>query len=137
MNTVAILKALSDETRLRIISLILAAGDLCACEVETILGLNQSNASRHFGRLLQTGLIVSQKKGQWVHYASGPLEEPRLGFVRDAVHSARQDSERLKSDLARLGDYRASGFSCRTIKDWRPSGDALSGNKITAHNYSA
>ncbi len=120
MDTVAVLKALSDQTRLRIVSLILEAEDLCACEVETILGLNQSNASRHLGRLLQVGVISSKKKGQWVHYLSEPLAAASLGFVREAVASARQEGAPLRHDLERLADYRRSGFSCRTIKEWRP-----------------
>jgi len=120
MNTVAVLKALADETRLRIVSLILEAGDLCACEVEAILGVNQSNASRHLGRLVREGLLASEKKGQWVHYSSAPLEKPSFGFVHHAVSTARRQGAPLDSDLDRLADYRGSGFSCRTIKLWRP-----------------
>jgi len=41
-----ILKALSDETRLRIVAQIFK-GDMCVCEIEASLGLTQSNASRH------------------------------------------------------------------------------------------
>lgn len=123
MNTVSVLKALSDETRLRITSLILEAGDLCACEVEAILGLQQSNASRHLARLLHAGMVVSEKRGQWVHYSCFPLEDPCFSFVRDAVCRARQEGGAFKSDLGRLAHYRKSGFSCRTIKDWKPGVD--------------
>ncbi len=137
MNTVAVLKALADETRLRIISLILEAGDLCACEVEAILGVRQSNASRHLGRLVREGLLASEKKGQWVHYSSDPLGDPRLRFVHDAVASARLESGALESDLDRLADYRNSVFSCRTIKGWKPKGVGTPGTKVKAPSYSA
>jgi hypothetical protein len=42
-----IFKALSDETRLAIMALVLRHGHLCVCEVEQILGITQSKASRH------------------------------------------------------------------------------------------
>ena len=137
MNTVAVLKALADETRLRIVGLILEAEDLCACEVEAILGLRQSNASRHLGRLVREGLLASNKMGQWVHYSSGPLGDPRLRFVHDAVASARLETGVFERDLDRLADYRNSGFSCRTIKGWKPKGDGTPGTEVKAPSYSA
>lgn len=45
-----ILKALADETRLRILSQVLR-GEMCVCEIEECLGLTQSNASRHLTTL--------------------------------------------------------------------------------------
>lgn len=129
MDALAVLKAVSDETRLRIVNLLLEGKDLCACEVEAILALNQSNASRHLGRLVQSGLVAPEKRGQWVHYSDGPLEDPKLRFVREAVALARREGGVFETDLARLRDYRRSGFSCRTIKDWRPTADDAPGRK--------
>ncbi|MFP4432050.1 MAG: ArsR/SmtB family transcription factor [Spirochaetota bacterium] len=137
MNTVSLLKALADETRLRIVSLVLHGGELCACEVEAILGVRQSNASRHLGRLVQAGLLASEKKGQWVHYSSGPLGDPAMRFVHDAVASARRESGVFERDLDRLADYRNSGFSCRTIRAWKPRGDGKRVQKAKTPSHSA
>ena len=63
-----IFKALGDENRLRIINL-LGKGEFCVCEVETILGLTQSNASRHLKRLKTEGIISASKDEQWIHYS--------------------------------------------------------------------
>ncbi|MEA4932974.1 MAG: metalloregulator ArsR/SmtB family transcription factor [Lawsonibacter sp.] len=62
-----IFKALSDETRLRILSLILK-GELCVCEIEDCLGLTQSNASRHLTVLKNAGILISSKQAQWAYY---------------------------------------------------------------------
>lgn len=61
------LKALADETRIRILSIILE-GDLCVCEIEDCLGLTQSNASRHLNTLKKAGILDSYKMAQWTYY---------------------------------------------------------------------
>ncbi|HCX60923.1 ArsR/SmtB family transcription factor [Aminipila sp.] len=62
-----ILKALADETRLRIISQILKS-EMCVCEIEECLGLTQSNASRHLTVLKKAGVLDSYKNAQWTYY---------------------------------------------------------------------
>lgn len=62
-----ILKALADETRLRIISQILK-GEMCVCEIEGCLELTQSNASRHLTILKKAGILESYKNAQWTYY---------------------------------------------------------------------
>lgn len=62
-----ILKALADETRLRILSQILK-GEMCVCEIEECLGLTQSNASRHLTVLKKAGILDSYKNAQWTYY---------------------------------------------------------------------
>lgn len=62
-----IFKALSDETRLRILSLLLS-GEMCVCEIEDCLGLTQSNASRHITALKNAGILSTSKQAQWAYY---------------------------------------------------------------------
>jgi ArsR family transcriptional regulator len=62
-----VFKALSDETRLRMLSLILN-GEMCVCEIEDCLGLTQSNASRHLTALKTAGILSSSKQAQWAYY---------------------------------------------------------------------
>lgn len=62
-----ILKALADETRLRILSQLLK-GEMCVCEIEECLGLTQSNASRHLTALKKAGILESSKSAQWIYY---------------------------------------------------------------------
>ncbi len=67
MEIVEIFKALSDESRLRIIN-ILKEKKMCVCDIENILELPQANVSRHLSRLKSVGLIKSEKKSQWVYF---------------------------------------------------------------------
>jgi ArsR family transcriptional regulator len=102
MNQVDIFKALGDETRIRIVSLLLK-GELCVCEIEEILGISQTNASRHLSKLRTCGVISSAKKAQWVYYKLNgdfikerPLLAEYLGTEVKKIESCRLDSVKLK-----------------------------------------
>ena len=113
------LKTLADPTRMRILSLLLYGEDLCSCEIEKMLGLNQSNTSRHLQRLRETGLVYHYKKAQWVHYhMSGELLED--GPYRSLIEEARREDDIFQKDIGNLQDYRRRGFSCATIHQWKP-----------------
>ena len=64
---IEILKALADESRLRILSQIIK-GEMCVCEIEECLNLTQSNASRHLTVLKKAGILESYKTAQWTYY---------------------------------------------------------------------
>lgn len=60
-------KALADEIRLRILSL-LVTREMCVCEVMVALDLTQPTASHHLGILETVGLVKHRKEGKWVFY---------------------------------------------------------------------
>ncbi len=60
-------KALSDETRLKILR-ILSSGELCACEILEHFNLTQPTISHHLGILVNSGLITTRVEGKWTHY---------------------------------------------------------------------
>ena len=62
-----IFKALSEESRLRILS-VLQEREMCVCEIEASLKMTQSNASRHLTVLKSIGILDSYKVGQWAYY---------------------------------------------------------------------
>ena len=66
-------KALADEKRLRILSL-LEVREMCVCEVMVALGMTQPNASHHLGILENVGLVKRRKEGKWVYYAISDQE---------------------------------------------------------------
>lgn len=72
----SLLKAFADETRLRILSL-LAAGELCVCDIMTVLKAPQPKVSRHLAYLRRNGLVETKREGQWIYYS---LSTPRGGF---------------------------------------------------------
>jgi DNA-binding transcriptional ArsR family regulator len=76
MNDIsALFKALSDETRLRILNLLLEAGELCVCDIEAVLGCTQTKISRHMGYLTRAGLTADRKSGRWVFYSLSPTAD--------------------------------------------------------------
>lgn len=69
MNTLLpVFKALSDETRLRILQL-LKDGELCVCDIADTLSMTQPNISFHVSMLKEAGLIKDRKNGRWTHYS--------------------------------------------------------------------
>lgn len=60
MEIVYICKSLADENRIRILNL-LKNEELCVCDIEAVLGIKQSNASRHLNKLKMAGIIASEK----------------------------------------------------------------------------
>ena len=63
-----IFKALSDDTRLRVIKL-LEERELCVCELMQVLKMSQPRISRHMGVLKNAGLVDDRREGKWVHYS--------------------------------------------------------------------
>lgn len=63
-------KALSDETRIRILYLLLKSdSELCVCELTDSLDIPQYNVSRHLKILRNAGLIEERKEGRWVYFS--------------------------------------------------------------------
>lgn len=74
-----IYKALSDESRLRIMN-ILMQKELCVCEIEVTLDMSQSNVSRHLIKLKNVGMVESKKESQWAYYSINK------NFIEDNYH---------------------------------------------------
>ncbi len=68
----SVFKALSDETRLQILAMILQAGEVCVCDVMQVCGITQSKASRHLRYLLHAGLLQDRREGTWMYYRIHP-----------------------------------------------------------------
>ncbi len=67
-NITQTFKALSDKTRLRILSL-MKEGEICVCDIAESLGMTQPNISFHLSMLKEAGLIKDRKNGRWIHYS--------------------------------------------------------------------
>jgi len=63
-----ILKAFSDESRIRILNLILINEEMCISDLELILDYTQTKTSRHLSILKSIGLVKYRKVDQWVYY---------------------------------------------------------------------
>jgi len=63
-----VLKAFSDESRIRILNLILTNEEMCISDLELILDYTQTKTSRHLSILKSIGLVKYRKVDQWVYY---------------------------------------------------------------------
>ncbi len=68
------LKALADPTRLRLLSMLLAAdgGEACTCDLVEPLGLSQPTISHHLKTLAESGIVEGEKRGRWTWYRVDP-----------------------------------------------------------------
>jgi len=106
---VKLFKALSDETRMRILKVLLER-ECCVCEVMQALDISQSRASRNLGILENAGFIKSRRDGLWIVYS---IDEQTvhsyapslIGILRNSLVNEEvisQDRERL-SRAVRVG----------------------------------
>jgi ArsR family transcriptional regulator, arsenate/arsenite/antimonite-responsive transcriptional repressor len=94
-------RALSDETRLRIVAL-LTHGELCVCHIETALSLSQPNASRQLGILRAANVVDTRREGSWVYYRLIDQEDEVVQGVLDGLIRAFGAQRTLRTDLVRL-----------------------------------
>jgi ArsR family transcriptional regulator, arsenate/arsenite/antimonite-responsive transcriptional repressor len=74
--------ALADPVRLRLLSLIAAANEMCSCELLQPLGKSQPTISHHTKALAEAGLITGEKRGRWVYWRVVPK---RLAALRQTL----------------------------------------------------
>jgi ArsR family transcriptional regulator len=106
---VKLCKALSDETRIRILKVLLER-ECCVCEVMQALDISQSRASRNLGILEDAGFIRSRRDGLWIVYSideqrMNSYAAPLIELLRDSLANEEiilQDRERL-SHAVRVG----------------------------------
>ncbi len=83
-----VLKALSDETRLQMMTLLLDREELCVCDFVEALGLTQSKASRHLRYLYHAGLVEDRREGLWIHYRISPRLTAEAAMLVEALSEA-------------------------------------------------
>jgi len=110
-QTVKAFKALSDETRLRVLNLILER-ECCVCEIMQALEISQSKASRHLSALYDAGFLKFRKEGLWSLYS---VDDEMEGYLSDMVSAARKsliDNVEAKIDRERLKTTKRTGVVC-------------------------
>ena len=118
MEILQILKALADENRIRIVSL-LKQQELCVCEIEAILGINQSNLSRHLHKLSAVQLIKRTKKSQWVYYQTNQQLLEQYPFLKKIFNRELAQVKPYKDDYEKLRKYKRSRMNCDRLDSKR------------------
>ena len=107
-TTAQIFKALSDETRLRIITLLLGGEELCVCDIMAALDLPQSTVSRHLSYLRNTGLVDDRRQGIWMYYRINKEGITLAADLFNLLVAMLFESDQAVGDLYRLEEYLAT-----------------------------
>jgi ArsR family transcriptional regulator len=114
-STAQIFKALSDETRLRIMALLLGEEELCVCDIMAALDLPQSTVSRHLSYLRNAGLVDDRRQGIWMHYTINREKREHGTTLFDLLikilfeqEQSTRDRRLLKAHLAAKKNIRCS-----------------------------
>ena len=98
-------KSLADETRLKILWLLLAEEELCVCDVIGALGISQSKASRHLRYLYHLGWVTDRREGMLMNYRlcvpTGSPGEKQLQLLAE-MFAPHPEAQALR---ARLRDW--------------------------------
>lgn len=101
MDPTLIFKALSDETRLRCIALLVSHEELCVCELTHALGLPQPKVSHHLAALRRANLVQDSKQGLWIYYGLDPrLPDWVVAVIRSTVEGVKKEKPYVSDAVA-------------------------------------
>ena len=106
------LKALTDETRLRMLN-ILAQRECCVCKVMQVLQLSQTRTSRNLAALYDAGFLQLRREGAWAYYRidRDAMEGYAIKLL-EAIADGLKDNETAENDLAYLERVERLGPVC-------------------------
>jgi ArsR family transcriptional regulator len=105
-------KAISDETRLRILHLLMQR-ECCVCEVMQALDISQARASRNLSALYDAGFLKLRHDGLWSLYSID--EDTDREYCRDMLDTVKKSlegNEQLNADIERLKTAKRIGVCC-------------------------
>lgn len=105
VTPVQLFKCLSDETRLQLVMLMQAEGELCVCELVAAMEESQPKVSRHLAQLRNCGLLKDTRRGQWVYYGIHPeLADWAQAVLRAAAGADSARLTQLQNNLKAMPD---------------------------------
>jgi ArsR family transcriptional regulator len=104
-------KVVSDETRLRVLNLVLER-ECCVCEVVQALEISQSKASRALSALYDAGFLKFRKEGLWSLYSMDEDKSEYLGKLIETVEIGLKNNKVTLHDRQRLKKATRTGLNC-------------------------
>ncbi|MBN1522580.1 MAG: winged helix-turn-helix transcriptional regulator [Candidatus Aureabacteria bacterium] len=102
-----ILKALGEDTRLRILNL-LFHNELSVNKIGSILNISQPSVSKHLVRLRLLGIVSDKRAGNLIYYrVNDKMQSDALKTVR-FIFSEFENMEAFQKDLGKLKDYKTA-----------------------------
>jgi ArsR family transcriptional regulator len=125
-NKARLFKSLADETRLKILWLLMGQEELCVCDIMRTLGITQSKASRHLRYLYHLGWVTDRRDGLWMNYRlsvpTGSDGENLLKLLEEMLKS-QPEAQALRVQLDRCLEAK-----CRSkLKETEGGGAVKSG----------
>lgn len=118
-NLLTLFRSLSDESRLRILNLLLEVNELCVCDIQSVLGITQTKASRHLAYLKHAGLVTSRRSGLWMIYSfTGAVDPTQRRLLRE-LSDVFLLSDTLKADRISLQKLLSSGCCAPVLAPMR------------------
>ncbi len=104
-DLIRICKSISDETRIRIVKVLLERKSLCVCEIMQALNITQTRASKNLRILKDAGFVLDKRKGSWVHYSiNRKMPEPYIKMLSKLLKQSLNDDEGILKDKKRLSE---------------------------------
>ena len=97
---IAIARALSDPTRIRVMAA-LRNGELCVCELVDALDISQSSLSSHLQICREVGVVSTRKESRWIYYSLSAHYAPLIETIFSELQTLGRD-EQLRGDARRL-----------------------------------
>lgn len=107
-NLESLFKALADQTRLRLISL-LGDSEVCVCFLVEILQTSQSKISRHLAYLRRAQIVAARREGKWMHYRLIEPPDTHAAQILREVRSSLSEHPEFERDREKL-----ENVCCRT-----------------------
>ncbi len=96
-----IFRALSDRTRLRILNL-LRGGEICVCDLVSVLEVPQPTASRHLAYLRKVDLVLARKEGLWHYYRLNSAKTTFHKRLLGCIEAAAEMDPQFAADVDKL-----------------------------------
>lgn len=102
-KAVKVFRALSDETRIRLIKLLEGAGEVCVCDIMKAMDISQTRASRNLNILKEAGLVSDRRDRHWIYYSvNKKTTEECCGDVLKVIGKWLIEDDEIMNDKERL-----------------------------------
>lgn len=106
-------KAMADDTRLKIILMLMYESELCVCELTHALELSQPKISRHIALLKKQQLLSERKSGRWVYYSMAKsLSQWKKAVVENCFEENLTVINECLENLAVMGERPERAQQC-------------------------
>ena len=92
------MKALSDETRIKIFNM-LSQGELCACKILEEFNITQPTLSYHMKILCESGLVIGRKDGIWMRYSINQESLDQIKELFAEISKSARANSRIRAEI--------------------------------------